>query len=656
MTLPRWPFPEDKLLGVLAFTVLIVPLAFTLFGYENFDTVKFSFWLILTGIAGLFFLFSSGKRQFAKLPNSLTWTLVVFLFWAILATLAAADFEHAFLGFYYRFTNGLVFFFLFTTFIILLIKTLNSEKANFIIKILAFDALAISVVGLLQVLGIGYYENLDQAGFVRAPSFLGNPNFSALFLALVLPWLVTLTIQAQSFSARIYYGLTTILSLFAIIAFSSRGALLAAVGGVLIYGAAFLYRNWSWKRLWVVCGSLATGLVILVIALQIVRPGIIKSTFSTKDVNVSLRLQVWRTTLAASFQHPWLGIGLGNFNIFFEQNHKQELLTQQGEFDDPHNLFLLLAVTGGYPLAAAFLILLLGAAFYCFKNLKNNLGWHKISALASVMAFAIGVCFNPVSVGVFLGLAVVLALSFASFEHEEQKKLNLPSRYILGTALMAAIVFGASLIIGEQFFAFGFRQYYEGKYQSSYKLIKIAEFVHPFNAYYKVFEIGDEVKLRNNFDLIPTQIENFKQQHPLESRGFVVAGKLYYLLYYTTHNTDYLKPAIDNVKRAAALDPSFVERYGLLSAYEFVGHQMSASMLHTNWELAGKPDEFSGWLLKAKINQTLGNKQATALALEQAFKLRPDLTGLKILLEQARTASDIKTVPIEVYLDESKID
>jgi O-antigen ligase len=81
------------------------------------------------------------------------------------------------------------------------------------------------------------------------------------------------------------------------------------------------------------------------------------------------RFSIWRDTLALIAQHPWLGVGFGEFNFAwtltpFPQRHPQF-------FDHTHNLPLQLAVELGLPLALLILGLLLWALWQAFDRTRR---------------------------------------------------------------------------------------------------------------------------------------------------------------------------------------------------------------------------------------------------------------------------------------------
>jgi hypothetical protein len=64
--------------------------------------------------------------------------------------------------------------------------------------------------------------------------------------------------------------------------------------------------------------------------------------------------------------------------------------------------------------------------------------------------------------------------------------------------------------------------------------------------------------------------------------------------------------------------------------------------------LSLKQNDFSAFMLLAKIYQVEGKKQQTIEALTAAFKQRPDLVQLRYLIGVAKQVENIRQVPIVI--------
>ena len=98
--LPRLPYREDKLFGWLFATVLLVPLVFSLFTYENFETVKYALLLVFTGAGLLAVFIKSRQPRVLRAGKYFYWFLGLFWLWVLLSSLFAWDKNYSFFGFY----------------------------------------------------------------------------------------------------------------------------------------------------------------------------------------------------------------------------------------------------------------------------------------------------------------------------------------------------------------------------------------------------------------------------------------------------------------------------------------------------------------------------------------------------------------------------
>lgn len=104
----------------------------------------------------------------------------------------------------------------------------------------------------------------------------------------------------------------------------------------------------------------------------------------------SSRFGIWANTLALIQQHPWTGVGWGEFNFAWT------LTPFPGRpvafFDHTHNLPLHLAVELGLPLATLIMALVLAALWLAWRQLRQQTGLERATtACALVMVLMIGV-------------------------------------------------------------------------------------------------------------------------------------------------------------------------------------------------------------------------------------------------------------------------
>ena len=196
--------------------------------------------------------------------------------------------------------------------------------------------------------------------YVRWNLGWNNPNQAGAFIAMWLPWIWG-TFDLREIQNKFYsrFLFTSVLIVEAVLWFLlsktySRGALLAAVMGALVYGVFIRTKSvghWSF-RLAMVCGIvIATGLF-----------GRIDPNYVTQDDSSMNRLTLWKGGLQMISASPWKGWGIGRSGQ--DYMHWFQPFDSNLEFGGMVNSYLHVAVERGLPvlgvcvaLAAGLLIL-----------------------------------------------------------------------------------------------------------------------------------------------------------------------------------------------------------------------------------------------------------------------------------------------------------
>jgi hypothetical protein len=195
----------------------------------------------------------------------------------------------------------------------------------------------------------------------HAYSTFAHPNSYAGYLALLLPGFFGAAIVGlrNRVDRRITWLAAAVaaLGMAALWTSHSRGALLGiAVVGV---GVALLV---SWRQLlskkWVTLGIVAALGIAAVLMFQ---SGSFSAGLGKETGTMAARLDYWRATVKMIGDHPWLGVGPGNFHGYYPRY----MDASAGEkIKDPHNFVLELWATGGAFVLLAVLVAL-GALFVC---------------------------------------------------------------------------------------------------------------------------------------------------------------------------------------------------------------------------------------------------------------------------------------------------
>jgi O-antigen ligase len=183
----------------------------------------------------------------------------------------------------------------------------------------------------------------------------GHPNSFAGYLALLLPVLAGWTVAAwrarRGPAWSVATGICLAVMLLALWYTHSKGAILALLL-VALFAAVLLTR-----RLWLAQPRLAAvwvlAIFLLVFAGLRVGPG--RALIDRVFYSFQVRMEYRAATVAMIKDHPWLGVGAGNFDRFYPRYMSETAVEQ---IRDPHNFMLeVWANAGVFALAALLLAL-----------------------------------------------------------------------------------------------------------------------------------------------------------------------------------------------------------------------------------------------------------------------------------------------------------
>lgn len=192
----------------------------------------------------------------------------------------------------------------------------------------------------VQRLGLDPFHWSDpNLSVLRTIAGLGNPNYLAMYLACLFPWV---------WSCLYRKGLIGwVLAFFSILALqltATRGSLLVLTGVFLVSAAVASVRRRGMSRFWLV-GTLllalswATSLRISG-KRQFALASSMASLGSGQDYSVHARKLLWQSAWRTGLEHPVLGVGWGHFGDAYLLNRAKEtdvLLKRSRRPEDPHS-------------------------------------------------------------------------------------------------------------------------------------------------------------------------------------------------------------------------------------------------------------------------------------------------------------------------------
>ena len=366
----------DKAILFFYFALAIItPLLFTTITTELYEVPKMLF--VYSGASIILFLtiakfILNGKIELPK--NLILISLSILFLSQIISTFASIDKYTSIFGFPSRLNGGLLSLFAYIIIFACAIVNLSKIDAKKILMTIVVSALAVSLWGIpghfdkdpsCLILSGQLTSGCWQKEFnpqSRIFSTLGQPNWLASYLVLVLPISLALVIYHKADLQKIFFAITSVIIFWAIILTNSRSGLLglgiAIVGLLLLLGKDIISKNLKF---------LLPTAIALTIIVVIFRTGILERTEETLNKAGSLenpttqlpnyptiqlpiptdssqiRLIVWKGTIDIFKKWPIFGTGPETFvsSYYFVRPlaHNQ---TSEWEFyyNKAHNEFL----------------------------------------------------------------------------------------------------------------------------------------------------------------------------------------------------------------------------------------------------------------------------------------------------------------------------
>ena len=251
---------------------------------------------------------------------------------------------------------------------VIVVHLLPGQRWHWLVAGLVMAGVANALIGLHEFFGgSGALHLLINNRFFRAFGTFGQPNPFGGFMGLLAPiaWMTALsygqyfwkTRRPQDFCLLMYYALASLTLLFGIIISWSRGAWLGVIVSMIVMFVALPRKTLH--------GVGLAGTALLLIGIlwisgalpQSVMARISSSTeefFAFQDVRgvdispenypVVERLAHWQAALNMARAHPWLGVGMGSYEIAYPD---YRLMNWHEPLGHAHNYYLNILAEGG---------------------------------------------------------------------------------------------------------------------------------------------------------------------------------------------------------------------------------------------------------------------------------------------------------------------
>ncbi len=382
------------------YSVLIVPF---IVGHDMFFPYitgkAFVFRIIVEIIFALWLILIMKDKEFRAKWSWILGSAILFIFILLISDIMAVAPYKAFWSNYER-MEGFVTFAHLLAYLLVLSSMFNTEKMW--LWFLRANVIAGSIMAVTSI-SEGLKDNV-----VRIAGPLGNPIYISVyflfifFFTLILLYkdvlvekLTSWKIFKKVFANVLFYLylVVAVLSLFVVYR-TSRGALLGAIGGILV-GAFFVFIFEKEKK---VIKQIALGGIVAVIAVVVIFLGIRNTQFvktnptlsrlaeiSWSNVSGQARQLVWPMALKGFKEKPILGWGQEGFNYVFNKYYDPGMYGQESWFDRAHNAPLDFLVAGGI-LGFLSYLSLFGSALYLLWFRKNSIGVTEKGLLTGLLA------------------------------------------------------------------------------------------------------------------------------------------------------------------------------------------------------------------------------------------------------------------------------
>lgn len=467
--------------GVYLAIIVIVPLYFSVIlpTFNVFELGKTVFFRLLTLLlltltlvkviffpsSGRFFL-SAVKMLFIKKHYYLI--PLIFIIGLGISICFSGDWRQSFFGSYNRQAGYLSYLYYFGFFLFLSFNLLTSfkdegEKLSLVIehKIKRFLIAAVisgsvvAVYAILQILGIDFLvwpEDPMLTG--RAFSSLGQVNFLASWLLLIIPLSIYLVFLEKRFLGKFSYGLAVIVQVIALFSTGSRGGVISFWVLILFFVALVFFKKMSVRRRWFLGIGAVSLFIISVLAASLLMPGRFQSLLDLRRGSLAARWDFYQAAVQGSLEKPLLGYGLDNIEPVFIERYETDWGIHSNiavKNDRAHNLFLDWLLFGGIFVLGVLILLYYYGFRLALENIRRQPSGPSVAIIAGIAGYALSLFFSFSFVSgelyFFAFLALLLAINITAKEDDIFAGINGAEKSCRARQIIWRALLGLSFLV-----------------------------------------------------------------------------------------------------------------------------------------------------------------------------------------------------------------
>ena len=632
----------------IVFTILAVatPLIFSNFNTELYEVPKMHFVYLIAVV--IFFLTIAKFILLGKIiipKNPLLIIFAAFVLVQLVSTFFSIDKFTSIFGFPSRLNGGLISQFTYLIIFASAAVNLNFEKAKKILIATVISAFAVSLWGIPAHFGKDpsclvltgkltsscWKEDFNPT--LRIFSTLGQPNWLASYLTLILPISITFLLTFKNKESRIFFFISTTLIFWAIILTNSRAGVLALAISLVIFAILLGIKNLKENLKTILPLTIIFATIALFFGTTIAtriqetggsvqRPAPFnkpsQTALTTEGTESGrIRLIVWQGAINIFKHSPILGSGpetfVSSYFMFRPNAHNQ---TSEWEFfyNKAHNEFLNYLANTGAVGFISYALFLIASLLSIFKLQKNSLIAKAIFAALigylTTIFFGFSTVATQVTFFTLVAAVIILAKNQQKLEIDIHLKENFKYPLILISTLIGLFVLSFVL---RSYLSNVFEKRAENRADNSFQK-ELAAYTNSVRA----FPYPNPYLLASyssSMALAAVSVEDQNQKDELAARSNQLAQK------------------------ALALSPNnfliaqrVAKTYALLAGIDENFKDEAQNIAEKLTQLA--PNYPTTYLTNAKIYVILEDNKAAIASLNKTLELKPEYLEAQQLLDQ----------------------
>lgn len=604
--------------------------------------------------------------------NIFNFPLLLFLISQIVCTVTSIDIFTSFYGYPSRLNGGLLSIISYCCLFWCLLPYLDEKLKQKIIDFSLISGVSVALYGILEHFGIDQHLWVQDVQS-RVFSTLGQPNWLAAYLCILLPFSIYRTLNNSTKKLSTFYFLLST-SLFICLLFTkSKSGIIASIVSISIFYTIYIFQKIKNKKNLPCQGKVPEGrkgfvlvLIFVILSLTITNP--IKDkifplkinpipTTENQNLNITssedIRKIVWQGSLDLFKKFPILGTGVETFAYsYYWTRPAEHNLTSEWDFlyNKAHNEYLNYLATTGLVGTIPYLILIFTVIFYLIKQIfisKNSLeirNWSLVilsSYISILITNAAG--FSVVTVSLFFFLLPALSLpkktSPLQTSNSKFKKFLI---FPISLLFLTLFYYNFSDYIADTFFAKSQASDTKQDYSSAHNFAQKALDLSPGNPNYIINLSDSSAKIalitKDNNQTYIDQASKLANQavsiSPANINFWKQRGQIYY--YLSTLDNKYFYTAVESLLQASKLAPTDAKMYYSLGKFlETASMPDDAAFYYQKAiDLKSNYDYAYAALGEIYFNQKKYDQAKTNL--EQTLKYAPTNTDAQKLLDEIK--------------------